>query len=179
MRNWRKFVADCKGAAAAEFALVLTAMTLIFMLCLQFGVLFFVHNDMHNAAREAARKLASTVNAVPLDGNSLVCDSNVDYSTDPKVEGIACRHLALWSYWSDFTVTQTINADPVANSSCDEVIVEVSTPMGDVSLFNIANIFTSKTLVSSAKLRSQYDISGGSSSVCNIVIGGGGGGGGP
>lgn len=46
------------GAAAAEFALLLPLLLLLFFGIVQYGLMFFTYNNMSNAAREGARALA-------------------------------------------------------------------------------------------------------------------------
>lgn len=46
------------GAAAAEFALLLPVLLLLFFGIVQYGLMFFTYNNMNNAAREGARALA-------------------------------------------------------------------------------------------------------------------------
>ena len=53
----RRFKSD-RGAAAIEFALVFPLFVMIMFAIVQFGFVFFVWNDMTNAAREAARRLS-------------------------------------------------------------------------------------------------------------------------
>ena len=47
-----------RGAAAVEMAVVAPVLILLLGGIIQFGGLFFLHNNMVNAAREAARALA-------------------------------------------------------------------------------------------------------------------------
>ena len=54
-RVWRK---SEDGGTAVEFAFVLPVLLMIIAGIMQFGAIFFLQNNMANAAREAARALA-------------------------------------------------------------------------------------------------------------------------
>ena len=53
-----KFFRDERGANAVEFALVCLPMAILTIAIIEVGALFFAYNDLHNAAREGARRLA-------------------------------------------------------------------------------------------------------------------------
>jgi hypothetical protein len=46
---------DCRGASAAEFAIVVPVLALLTFTCLQFGILFFANAGLQNAVGEGAR----------------------------------------------------------------------------------------------------------------------------
>src|SRR3546814_2393043 len=59
-RNWRQDWQQRarSGAAAVEFAIVLPVFLMILFGIIQFGSVLFLHNNMVNAAREAARRMS-------------------------------------------------------------------------------------------------------------------------
>lgn len=53
-----KLLADCRGGAAVEFALVIPVLISIVLAGVQYGVMFHAYTVMLNAARDGARSLA-------------------------------------------------------------------------------------------------------------------------
>ena len=134
--------------------MVLVPMVFIFVLILQFGVLLFVHNDMFNAARDAARELAINELA-PVTSFTSATDCGSE--TVPSVEAVACSHLELWNAITVFSVDINVTAlgpDP----ACDQVEVIISTPMENATLFDIFGFLNGKDLVANMVIRSQHDI---------------------
>ncbi len=62
MRATRGIVRSCwrneRGAAAIEFAFVITILLVLFSGIVQFGSVLFLENHMTNVARDATRKIA-------------------------------------------------------------------------------------------------------------------------
>jgi Flp pilus assembly protein TadG len=110
---------DSRGSAAVELVFALPILLLLLFGMVQFGFIFFVWNDMENAAREGARRLA--------------VDDSIS-ETDAK--GIVEAWLVTWP--ATFTVTAcTIAADTASPSTCtgtDLVFVTVSAPASQVAL---------------------------------------------
>jgi Flp pilus assembly protein TadG len=115
---------DSRGSSAVELVFAIPMLLLLVFGMIQFGFIFFVWNDMENAAREGARRLA-------------VDDSITETAAKDVVEA----WLVNWP--ATFTVTAcTITADSASQSTCtgdDEVSVTVSAPMSEVAL--IGNLF--------------------------------------
>jgi Flp pilus assembly protein TadG len=162
------FLGDRGGGPAAEFALILVPMVFIFVLILQFGMLLFVHNDMFNAARDAARELAANeLASVTSYGAATDCGSELV----PSVEAVACSHLKLWSAITVFSVNINVTAG-ATDPSCDQVEIIVSTPMENAALFNIFGLLTGRDLIANMVIRSQHDIfdSGGNAQTGACII---------
>lgn len=107
-----------RGAAAVEFALVLPLLFAVLFGIIQFGALFFLHNNMVNAAREAARKLAVG-----------------DITTVAQAQATANAYLASWGL--AFTVTPTIGVAPGS-----DMIVTVTVPMKSATLIDVIGVFS-------------------------------------
>jgi hypothetical protein len=150
-----RLLIDEDGGPAAEFALILFPMVIIFVLIMQFGVLLFVHNDMHNAARDAARQW-SVVEGIQFSGSSASCRTGT--ITANSVEDVACEHLALWNNVVDFQVTTTAVSGGVGDKDCDRIEVLVEADMVDATLFNILGVLSGRTLSAEAIMRSQWDV---------------------
>lgn len=116
----RRFKND-RGTAAIEFALVLPFFLLILFAILQFGFVFFVWNDMQNAAREGARRLSVD-----------------DTVSEAQAETIVNNWLVRWP--ATFNVTACKIAAQTTNSAncngTDSVSVTVTAPMSQVSIIN-------------------------------------------
>jgi hypothetical protein len=150
-----RLLIDEDGGPAAEFALILVPMVIIFVLIMQFGVLLFVHNDMHNAARDAVRQW-SVVEGIQYSGSSESCQTGT--ITVNSVEDVACRHLALWNSVVDFQVTSIAVSGGVGDADCDRIEVLVEADMADATLFNILGVLSGRTLSVEAVMRSQWDV---------------------
>ena len=115
-----RFKSD-RGTAAIEFALVLPLFLLILFAILQFGFIFFVWNDMQNAAREGARRLS--------------VDNSI---SEAQAETIVNNWLVRWP--ATFNVTGCKIAAQTSNSAkctgTDSVSVTVTAPMSQVSIVN-------------------------------------------
>ena len=166
-RAGRDFLRDSGGASAAEFAIILLPMVLIFVVILQFGMLLYVHNDMYNAARSSARALALNETAtVTSFGGATDCGNQ----TQGSIEDVACDHL---ENWQGLLTTFTVDVNVIAVDGCDQVEVIVTTPMDQATLFNIFGVLTGETLTASMVIRSQHDIieTGGSDPVVDAGSG--------
>jgi hypothetical protein len=141
-------------------------MVFIFVIILQFGVLLFVHNDMFNAARDAARELASNELA-PV--TSYAGATNCGSEFVPSVEAIACSHLELWNGITVFSVDVNVTND----SGCDQIEVVVSTPMENTTLFDIFGLLSGRDLIANMIIRSQHDIfdAGGNAMTGACIVG--------
>ena len=132
--------------------MVLLPMIVITILIMQFAVLLFVVNDMQNAARDAARQLAVSDTATYTAGTTDCRGALVPGS----VEDRACADLAWWGTAVHFSVATTVTE--IASGNCEQIRVEVSSPFGDATIFDIFNVLSGRTLRLSTEMRSQYDI---------------------
>ena len=97
------FIRSEDGANAAEFAIVALFMSIMTFIIIQVGSLMFVFNDMHNAAREAVRRIAVDESVV-IGGATLNCVG----ATQPNpmtAEYLACANLV------GYTVGFEVDAD--------------------------------------------------------------------
>lgn len=108
LRDWKK--RGESGAAAVEFAIVLPIFLAMLFGIIQFGAVTFVHNNMINAARETARRIAVG-----------------ELTTNAEATNFAQGYLADWSL--AFTITPVIPAVPNG-----DVVVTITTPAADAAL---------------------------------------------
>ena len=127
------------GGVAVEFAFVLPVLIVVLLGIVQFGMAFFLQNNMVNAAREAARKLA--VGTVNIAGSSS-CPG-----ADGSAQKLACDYLSGWGGMT-FTVTacDPDNPDATLCPGADDVTVEITVPRSQVALGDILGLFESGTI---------------------------------
>jgi len=101
------------GAAAVEFAIVLPIFLMILFGIIQFGSVLFLHNNMVNAAREAARRMS----VAELDAAA--------------AETYAENYLAGWGLTFDVDATE-----PAAGVPNGDVSVQITVPAADAALIN-------------------------------------------
>jgi len=134
IRTWRE---DWKqrgesGAAATEFAIVLPVFLALLFGIIQFGSVLFLHNNMVNAARETARRMA------------------VDESFDStQGEAYAQNYLANWS------MTFTVNATAPTPPATGDIDVQISVAAADATLVNFPLTWPG-TLVAQATMRPEW-----------------------
>ncbi|MEO3429573.1 TadE family protein [Pelagibius sp. CAU 1746] len=127
-RDWRRR-AD-SGSAAVEFAILLPIFLAILFGIIQFGSVMFLHNNMVNAAREAARRMS------------------VDESFDEaQAEAYAQNYLAGWNLTFSFPNT-------VAQPGSPDVSIEITVPAADAALINFP-ITWPGNLVAQASMRPE------------------------
>lgn len=127
-QDWQKRARS--GAAAVEFAIVLPIFLMILFGIIQFGSVLFLHNNMVNAAREAARRMS------------------VDESFDQaQAETYAESYLSGWNLEFDVTATPAT----VPNG---DVSVQITVPAADAALVNFP-IAWPGNLVAQATMRSE------------------------
>ncbi len=111
-----------EGISSVEFAIIGPVFLLILFGMISFGSVLYTHNNMINAAREAARRMA-------------VGDLNTT-----EAEAYANTYL------SNMGVTFTVDAQDPAPGDPDDVSVDISVPAEDVALVNFPGIFDGRTL---------------------------------
>ena len=122
LRRAAQVIERREGIASVEFAIIGPVFLLILFGMISFGSVLYTHNNMINAAREAARRMA-------------VGDLNTT-----EAEAYAN------SYLSNMGVTFTVNAQDPDPGDPDDVSVDISVPAADVALVNFPGIFVGRTL---------------------------------
>ncbi len=114
--------AEQGGGVAVEAALILPVLIIVLLGFVQFGMAFFLQNNMANAAREAARRLA--VGSVTVAGPGTTAQQVVD------------EYLAGWGGMT-FTVTACDPDNPGPNCPVggDIVVVEIVCRTDDALIF--------------------------------------------
>jgi Flp pilus assembly protein TadG len=129
--DWRQ--RSRSGAAAVEFAIVLPIFLMLLFGIIQFGAVLFLHNNMVNAAREAARRMS------------------VDESFDSgQAQTYAQNYLADWNL--AFSVTASA---PASGSTSGDILVQISVPAADAALVNFPIIWPGN-LVAEATMRPEW-----------------------
>ncbi len=139
-----------RGVAAAEMAVVAPVLVLILGGIIQFGALFFLHNNMVNAAREAARALA--VKKVTVAGST-------SCSTAPPVgtaEELACNHLSSWGSMN-FTLAACNPTVPGANCAAgsSDVTMAITVPLSGAALWDTLGLFQTGNLEARVIMREE------------------------
>ncbi len=124
---------DETGVAAVEFAIILPVLVLMLTGIIQFGMLFFVQNQMTNVARETSRRIVV---------GQLTTAAASQYARDSLVFSGA-----------NFTVAVT-EPDP-ANPNDKDITVDIRVPISQISLVDIAGLFQSGTLRASVTMRQE------------------------
>ena len=157
LRGAKEFLRDGSGASAAEFALVLVPMIAILFGIMTMGSLFFIHNDMMNAAREAARRMSVDETLTFVEGVPTDCTGSIDPGSIPEV---ACNALASWPV--DFEVTALTN--PIAGTTESEMQVIITADMAVAAIVDLLGATEGKTMTANVIMRSEfpYPPSGGS-----------------
>ena len=164
------FLRDECGANAVEFAMVVLPMAVMTIAIIEVGSLFFAYNDLHNAAREGARRLAVQDLIVFGDGaagdfgawetdSQFTCDSSGTQPGANTVESIVCANLAGWD--DRVTVTTAGFAAVPPSQNCNEVGVRIETTMANAALFNVFNALDGLTMRVEARMISEYDLAAG------------------
>ncbi len=123
-----------RGAAAVEMAIMAPVLIFLFGGIISFGLLFFLHNNMINAAREAARGLAVGELTV---GGTADCTNPEAGSAEEK----ACGQL---SGWSSLNFTLAVCSPAAPGSNCvdaSDVAVEITVPLSEAVLMDIFRLF--------------------------------------
>lgn len=122
------------GATAVEFAFVLPVLLMIVAGIIQFGAIFFLQNNMANAAREAARALA--VGSI---------------ETTTETEDLVEQRLVNWGV--TFAVNTTM-PDPSDPADTDYTVV-ITAPLSEAAIFDYLGVFKGGTLRAAASMREE------------------------
>ena len=130
--KWRAFASSQRGALAVEFAFVAIVLVVLLTGIIQFGAIFFLQNNMSNAAREASRALA--IGSI---------------STQSEVQSLVQGRLVNWGV--AFTVATTL---PDPNDPDDtDYTVTISAPMSEAAIIDFLGLFQNRTLQASVTMR--------------------------
>ncbi len=121
------------GTAALEFAIVVPVLITLLFGVIQFGAVVFVQNNMVNAAREGARRIAAA-DITPTEAQTLM-------------EGM----LASWALSFSYSITMPNPADP----NDRDIIVQVTVPAADAAIVSFPPIFTSGNVVAQVTMRQE------------------------
>jgi len=133
--------------------MVVLPMSLITLAILEVGSLMFIYNDMNNAAREGARRVAVDESII-IGSSSLNC-TGVTLPNPVTAQYVACINLAGWNvgFQTDAEITTgkpnglaSATASSTPYSTCEEITVTVSTTMGQAALFDPFGILGSRPL---------------------------------
>ncbi|MGH8597846.1 MAG: TadE/TadG family type IV pilus assembly protein [Gammaproteobacteria bacterium] len=122
------------GTASVEFAIVLPVFLLFLFGIIEFGSLFFLQNNMVNAAREAARSWSV---------------QQLDAVT------VAKNYLA--GFGQTFNITATDGC--TLNPKVQDVTVHIDTDAASASLINYLGLFTGGTLNADVTMRKEIPCS--------------------
>ena len=100
MGSIRRFVRCTDGASAVEFVIVLPILILFLFGTVALSSALYVHVNMQNAAREAARRMA--VAEATFNGTAIPC-TDAGAAIVGSAENYACTYLANWG--GDFLIT--------------------------------------------------------------------------
>lgn len=141
----RRFVSSRRGAAAAEFALVIPIFMLVLFGITAFASTLFIENNMVNAARESVRQMA--VLEAPYTGGPVQCDA-AEAQVVGSAEYVACAYLTFWG--TDFTVN--------ASTACpadDKATVQITLDASQAAIMDVFGFFNGKTLTAEVSMRKE------------------------
>ena len=153
IRNTRNFIRSGEsrrsGAATVEMAIVTPVLILLLGGIISFGLLFFLHNNMINAARDAVRRLAV---------NEVIVAGSTDCTGPPagSAEAVACNQL---SAWASMNFTLAVCSPDVPGSNCvagsNDVAVEITIPLSEAVLMDVLGLFGSGNITARVIMRDE------------------------
>lgn len=131
VKDWRQ---SNSGATAVEFAFILPVLLMIVAGIIQFGAIFFLQNNMANAAREAARALAV---------------GSIETKTESK--NLVEQKLVNWGVDFDINTNLPNPADPTDT----DFTVVITAPLSEAAIFDYLGVFEGETLRAAASMREE------------------------
>ncbi len=174
-RNWLgRFLASCGGAAAVEFALIVSVFVMILFGIITVGWVFFLQNNLETAARAAARHMA-VWDAVGIDPpRPVTCDELQATALSPKAgcppgvcvdqptaENVACTWFAQMARTA-ITVEAADCCLAPASDLClplddTSVVVEVRVDGSDAAILDIFGFFGGVTMRGNVNMRREEE----------------------
>lgn len=121
------------GAAALEFALIVPVLLTLLFATIQFGSVVFVQNNMVNAAREGARRMAAAD------------------ATWAEAQTLMQGMLSNWN----FTFTYAAALPNPANPADRDITVTIQVPASQARVVSFPPIFNSGNLVAQVTMRQE------------------------
>ena len=136
------------GATAVEMALVTPILLVILFGIIQFGFAFYLQNNMVNAAREAARRLAA--------GDLIVGGDASCPGTANSAEKAACDYLSGWGGMT-FTLLacDPANVNATWCPGATDVTVRITVPRADLAIADFLGLFSSGEVSASVTMRKE------------------------
>jgi len=144
-KGFHHFMRFRRGAAAAEFALVIPIFMLVLFGITAFASTLFIENNMVNAARESVRQMA--VLEAPYTPGAVQCDST-EAQVVGSAEYVACAYLTFWG--TDFTVNATTDCP-----ADDKATVQISLDASQAAIMDVFGFFNDKTLTAEVSMRKE------------------------
>ena len=156
----KRFRRDANGIASLEFVIFLFPMLLMFFAMIQFGSLFYNYNTMQNAARDAARRLATDSDVVPINPAALVnCPGPAAANANEETaESIACGLINLPGtpqVTACYDNVEGAAGAPTNNGATPrmDANVTIRVPMENATLVDLIGVGQNKFVTAQASIR--------------------------
>ena len=165
-RSWlSRFLTSCGGAAAVEFALIVSVFLMILFGIMTAGWVFYLQNNLETAARAGARHMA-VWDAFGAADDTLTCANTWANDPPPGVqrtaENVACTWFAPVAPAAIFVHDVDCWADGTGNALCSQdpiecsVVVRVSVDGSEAAILDIFGFF-GVTLNATVEMRREEE----------------------
>ena len=145
---------DEDGGALVEFTVLAPLFFLIVFGIIEWGMIFYLQNNMVNGAREGARTAAVQASSSMTSAQQVAAANNA-----------ACRWMT--GAGQTFVITSSDGCTG-ANAGQQDITVRMSVDAASASIFNYLSMFTGRTLNASVTMRKEIACqSAGTSATCN------------